>query len=66
MDETTQPLLPERLPYPSHSALRSLFRLPILLYRLGLEPLVGWGFMILTTTGRKSGLPRRTAIEYHT
>ncbi|MFC1466266.1 MAG: nitroreductase family deazaflavin-dependent oxidoreductase [Candidatus Brachytrichaceae bacterium NZ_4S206] len=66
MTETVQPLLPERLPYPSHSALRALFRLPILLYRLDLGPLVGRSFMILTTTGRKSGLPRRTAIEYHT
>lgn len=66
MNKNIQPLLPERLPYPSHPALRALFRLPILLYRLGFGPLVGRTFMILTTTGRKSGLPRRTAIEHHT
>ncbi|WP_298408616.1 nitroreductase family deazaflavin-dependent oxidoreductase [uncultured Chloroflexus sp.] len=53
-------------PYPSHPVVRAIFRLPILLYRLGLGALVGRLFMIVTTTGRKSGLPRRTAIEFHT
>jgi deazaflavin-dependent oxidoreductase (nitroreductase family) len=32
---------------------------------MGLGPLVGRLFMIMTTTGRKSGQPRRAAIEYH-
>lgn len=53
------------LPYPSSPALKYAFKLPILLWRLGLGPLVGRLFMILTTTGRSSGLPRRTAIEFH-
>ncbi len=57
--------LTERLPYPSGRAAKYLYKTPILLYRLGLGPLVGRLFMIMTTTGRKSGLPRRTAIEYH-
>jgi deazaflavin-dependent oxidoreductase (nitroreductase family) len=65
MDATAQSLQIELLPYPSHPALRALFKSPILLYRLGLGWLAGRLFMILTTTGRKSGLPRRTAIEYH-
>jgi len=53
------------LAYPSRRVMQMVYRLPIWLYRLGLGPLVGLGFMILTTTGRKSGLPRRTAVEFH-
>jgi deazaflavin-dependent oxidoreductase (nitroreductase family) len=34
------------------------------LYRLGLGPLVGRLVLLLTTTGRKSGLPRTTALQY--
>lgn len=59
------PLL-ESIPYPSHLAMKWLFKSPLLLWRLGLGPLVGRLFMIMTTTGRKSGRPRHTAIEYHT
>lgn len=63
--QQASPVLPS-LPYPGNPALKVLFRSPLLLWRLGLGPLVGQLFMILTTTGRKSGLPRHTAIEYHT
>lgn len=55
----------ERIPYPSSSLLRFLFKFPILLWRLGFGPVIGQIFMLITTTGRKSGLPRRTVIEYH-
>lgn len=58
------PLL-ESIPYPRHPLLKWMFKSPILLWRLGLGGLVGRLFMIMTTTGRKSGQPRRTAIEYH-
>lgn len=34
------------------------------LYRLGLGALVGRLILLLTTTGRKSGLPRLTALQY--
>jgi deazaflavin-dependent oxidoreductase (nitroreductase family) len=34
------------------------------LYALGLGPLVGRLVLLLTTTGRKSGLPRITALQY--
>jgi len=34
------------------------------LYRLGLGPVVGRLVLLLTTTGRKSGLPRTTALQY--
>lgn len=55
----------EAIPYPAHPVLKYLFKAPILLWRLGLGPIVGRLFMIITTTGRKSGQPRHTAIEYH-
>ena len=35
-----------------------------MLYALGLGPLVGRLILLLTTTGRKSGLPRVTALQY--
>jgi deazaflavin-dependent oxidoreductase (nitroreductase family) len=34
------------------------------LYAIGLGPLVGRLILLLTTTGRKSGLPRVTALQY--
>ncbi len=53
-----------RLPYPVGFS-RWLVQLPIWMYRLGLGRLIGrMGLMVLTTWGRKSGLPRHTAIEY--
>lgn len=39
---------------------------PQLLWRMGLERLIDSEFMLLTTTGRKSGLPRRAVVGYHT
>lgn len=41
-----------------------LFKIPILLYRLGLQRMLGPYFLLLTTTGRKSGKRRHTALEY--
>ncbi len=54
----------EGLPYP-RGLMKWLFKSPLLLYRLGLGFIVGQLFMVITTTGRKSGQPRRTAIEFH-
>lgn len=34
------------------------------LYQLGLGPLIGHFILLLTTTGRKSGLPRVTPLQY--
>lgn len=39
------------------------WRLPIALYRLGLGGLMGNTFLLLTHTGRKSGLPRQAVLE---
>ncbi|MBK9054254.1 MAG: nitroreductase family deazaflavin-dependent oxidoreductase [Chloroflexi bacterium] len=43
--------------------LRLGFRLPIWLYRLNLGWILGERFLLLTHTGRKSGLIRQTVIE---
>jgi deazaflavin-dependent oxidoreductase (nitroreductase family) len=52
------------LPYPRGIA-RLLLRAPLTLYRLGLgEILNSFHIVVLTTRGRKSGLPRHTPIEY--
>lgn len=42
---------------------RTLFRAPILLYRLGLGGLLGSRFTLLTHTGRSSGRPRQVVLE---
>ncbi|HSB01380.1 MAG TPA: nitroreductase family deazaflavin-dependent oxidoreductase [Anaerolineales bacterium] len=40
------------------------FKLPVLQYKLGMGWMIGKSFLLLTTTGRKSGKPRDTALEY--
>lgn len=52
------------IPYPTRF-MKWMYKSPILLWRLGLGFIVGRLFLILTTTGRKSGAARHTAIEYH-
>ena len=42
---------------------RLAFRLPIWLYRARLGWLLGYRFVLLTHTGRKSSLPRQTVLE---
>lgn len=52
------------LPYPK-GPLRLILRAPLQLYRLGLGwILVSTPLLILTTRGRKSGLPRHAVLEY--
>jgi len=48
---------------PPSKALRFGLRLPIFLYRIRLGWLLGDRFLMLTHTGRKSGLPHQTVIE---
>lgn len=40
-----------------------LFKVPVFFYKIDL-PLFGGFILLLTTTGRKSGLPRHTPLEY--
>ena len=48
---------------PSKGLLRIGVRLPVLLYRARLGWLLGGRFLMLTTTGRKTILPRQTVLE---
>ncbi|HET7009186.1 MAG TPA: nitroreductase family deazaflavin-dependent oxidoreductase [Anaerolineales bacterium] len=41
-----------------------LFKIPLLLRRLGLGCLIPENVLILTTRGRRTGLPRRTPMEF--
>lgn len=51
--------------YPVKPWQRAMFKWPVNLWRLGLGPFVGQVLLLITHTGRKSGLPRRTLVEYH-
>jgi deazaflavin-dependent oxidoreductase (nitroreductase family) len=54
----------EIIPYPK-GLVGDLVRVPVLLYRLGLGPLVSLlPLLIITTRGRKSGQPRHSVLEY--
>ncbi|MEV0202028.1 nitroreductase family deazaflavin-dependent oxidoreductase [Nonomuraea sp. NPDC050691] len=50
-------------PAPPTGLRRGLWRLPILMYRVGLGPLLGGRVMLLTHTGRVSGRRRQAVIE---
>jgi deazaflavin-dependent oxidoreductase (nitroreductase family) len=50
-------------PAPPGGALRTLLRLPIPLYRAGLGVVFGHRFMLLISTGRKTGKKRETVLE---
>jgi len=52
--------------YPQGTIMRLLMRSPILAWRMGLGRVLGHVFVLITTTGRKSGLPRRVVTEYFT
>lgn len=52
--------------YPREGWRKWMFKAPIQLWRLGLGPVVGHLILLATHTGRKSGLPRRTMLEYYT
>lgn len=41
-----------------------IFKVPVLQYRLGLGWMIGKYVLLLTTTGRRSGKPRQTSLEY--
>jgi hypothetical protein len=57
--------MPARLSetHPPRGLLRLALRLPIWLYRWRLGWLLGDRFLLLTHTGRKSGLPRQVVLE---
>jgi deazaflavin-dependent oxidoreductase (nitroreductase family) len=51
--------------YPSQMWQKWLFKFPLILWRMGLGPLLGHHLLVITAWGRKSGLPRHTMVEYH-
>lgn len=52
--------------YPDSQWRKLLFKAPLILWRLGLGPIMGYHVLVITTVGRKTGLPRHTMTEYHT
>jgi len=54
-------LVPQNNPGP---VFRYLFKIPLLFYRFGLGGFVGPRFLLLTTTGRKTGKPHATPLEF--
>ncbi len=65
MAERSRTPAPLSIPYPSTPFMKALTKLPIVLFRLGLGPLIGRFCVLLTTTGRASGLPRTTAVRFY-
>jgi len=52
--------------YPGGGWRRMMFKAPLLLWRMGLGPIIGHIMLVITHTGRKSGLTHHTMVEYHT
>jgi deazaflavin-dependent oxidoreductase (nitroreductase family) len=53
------------LTYPAHGWRKAMFQWPVQLWRLGLGPILGHNMVLISHTGRKTGLPRRTMTELH-
>jgi deazaflavin-dependent oxidoreductase (nitroreductase family) len=51
--------------HPDAPVWRGMLRIPVVLWRLGLGPLVGRVLVLLTVTGRSTGLPRHVPIHPH-
>jgi deazaflavin-dependent oxidoreductase (nitroreductase family) len=66
MNDTYQQKDVSFLTYPTAPWHQALFKWPVHLWRLGMAPVIGKLMMLITHTGRISGLPRRTMVEYFT
>jgi deazaflavin-dependent oxidoreductase (nitroreductase family) len=56
---------PQPIPYPKSELIKNLYRIPILLFRLGLAPLIGRNILVISTFGRRTGKVHRTPVEYY-
>jgi deazaflavin-dependent oxidoreductase (nitroreductase family) len=61
--------IPERkagwmMVYPGRGWRKQFMKMPLRYWRMGLGPILQRWFVVLTTTGRKSGQPRHTMLEY--
>lgn len=63
---TEDKIKPMQYFYPQTPWAKWIAKAPLMLWRLGLGPLSGKVMMVITVTGRKSGLARQTIVEYHT
>jgi len=50
--------------YPQDTVNKLFFKMPLLVFRMGLGWMLPPSFVVLTTYGRKSGLPRSTMVEH--
>jgi deazaflavin-dependent oxidoreductase (nitroreductase family) len=65
MSETFQQKDQGFLTYPTGGWRKAMFKWPVQLWRLGLGPIIGHQMVLISHTGRKSGLTRRTMTELH-
>jgi deazaflavin-dependent oxidoreductase (nitroreductase family) len=52
--------------YPDTPIEKFIYKIPIFAWRFGLGPILGKYILIFTHIGRKTGVSRRTAVEFHT
>ena len=65
MANTTQQIYSKLMAYPARGTFNRLFfKAPLIFWRMGLGPLLGQSMLVLTSWGRKSRLPRHTALSY--
>jgi deazaflavin-dependent oxidoreductase (nitroreductase family) len=55
---------PWMMVYPGSGWRKQFMKMPLRYWRMGLGPILQRWFLVLTTTGRKSGLPRHTMLEF--
>ena len=55
----------EFMSYPTSKWRQLAFKAPLILWRMGLGPLMGHHVLVITAKGRKTGLPRHTMTEFH-
>jgi len=55
----------EFMSYPQSKWRQLAFKAPLVLWRMGLGPVLGHHVLVITAKGRKTGLPRHTMTEFH-
>jgi deazaflavin-dependent oxidoreductase (nitroreductase family) len=55
---------PQPIPYPKNEIIKKIYRIPILVFRLGLSKIFSKYIIILSTYGRKTGNVHHTPVEY--
>lgn len=64
MSEIPKKKSPWMMVYPGSGWRKQFMKMPLRYWRMGLGPILQRWFVVLTTTGRKSGKPRHTMLEY--